>query len=540
MRIKWKKFAVLFLAVALFGTNTISMAEEAVQSRRFSILSISGDEAYVVKGSTKEVKATAGMPLGQGSKVRTGFQTSLYVEADDDKTIKLDSNTQAEITKVSSKSLKITLKSGEIFFNVDKPLGEGEELTFDAAQTSMSIRGTSGVLNYSQNGITFYLIEGEVYWNIGNQIVSLSAGQKAALLPGSQEQLQANGMTSMYELSEVTAFEWNELSAMALEALMEQMEQIDLSAIGLDNQEAQEQAMTQIQQMKQEKQVREEAQMREQEEAQVAVGNAGGAPVRIDGGEPETRRNENRKRPGRGEANEEEPTQPSSSEQETTQEQPTQPNSSEQETTQEQPTQPSSSEQETTQEQPIQPSSSEQETTQEKPTQPSSSEQETTQEKPTQPSSSEQETTQEQPTQPSSSEQETTQEKPTQPSSSEQETTQPNNTEESTEPTSTEGSKPSTETITPTPTLFQKPLPTMVNGTPIYGYFENPSNTLYPDRPIYDYDDKGNPLYLWIGSDWGYPIYGWDSNNSPFFGWDSNGSPIYNIDDLPRVLISSP
>ena len=34
---------------------------------------------------------------------------------------------------------------------------------------------------------------------------------------------------------------------------MEQMEQIDLSAIGLDNQEAQEQAMTQIQQMKQEK-----------------------------------------------------------------------------------------------------------------------------------------------------------------------------------------------------------------------------------------------------------------------------------------------
>ena len=440
MRIKWKKFAVLFLAVALFGTNTISMAEEAVQSRRFSILSISGDEAYVVKGSTKEVKATAGMPLGQGSKVRTGFQTSLYVEADDDKTIKLDSNTQAEITKVSSKSLKITLKSGEIFFNVDKPLGEGEELTFDAAQTSMSIRGTSGVLNYSQNGITFYLIEGEVYWNIGNQIVSLSAGQKAALLPGSQEQLQANGMTSMYELSEVTAFEWNELSAMALEALMEQMEQIDLSAIGLDNQEAQEQAMTQIQQMKQEKQVREEAQMREQEEAQVAVGNAGGAPVRIDGGEPETRRNENRKRPGRGEANEEEPTQPSSSEQETTQEKPT----------------------------------------------------------------------------------------------------QPSNTEESTEPTSTEGSKPTTETITPTPTPFQKPSPTMVNGTPIYGYFKDPSDTVYPERPIYDYDDKGNPLYLWIGSDWGYPIYGWDSNNSPFFGWDSNGSPIYNIDDLPRVLISSP
>ena len=515
MRVKWKKFVVLFLAAALFGTNTISMAEEAVQSRRFSILSISGDEAYVVKGSTKEVKATAGMPLGQGSKVRTGFQTSLYVEADDDKTIKLDSNTQAEITKVSSKSLKITLKSGEIFFNVDKPLGEGEELTFDAAQTSMSIRGTSGVLNYSQNGITFYLIEGEVYWNIGNQIVSLSAGQKAALLPGSQEQLQANGMTSMYELSEVTAFEWNELSAMALEALMEQMEQIDLSAIDLDNQEAQEQAMTQIQQMKQEKQVREEAQMREQEEAQVAVGNAGGAPVRIDGGEPETRRNENRKRPGRGEANEEEPTQPSSSEQETTQEQPTQPNSSEQETTQEQPTQPSSSEQETTQDQP------------------------------TQPSSSEQETTQEQPTQPSSSEQETTQEQPTQPSSSEQETTQPNNTEESTEPTSTEGSKPSTpsttETSTPTPTPFRKPSPSpiKVSGKPVYGYFKA-SDTVYPDRPIYDYDDKGKPLYLWIGSDWGYPIYGWDSNNSPFFGWDSNGSPIYNIDDLPRVLISSP
>ena len=47
MRIQWKKLLVLTLAAALLGANLISMAQESAQSRKFSVISISGDEAYV-------------------------------------------------------------------------------------------------------------------------------------------------------------------------------------------------------------------------------------------------------------------------------------------------------------------------------------------------------------------------------------------------------------------------------------------------------------------------------------------------------------
>lgn len=284
MRIQWKKLIVLSMAATLIGVNMVSLAEESAQSRRFSVLSVSGDEAYVTRGTAKEVKATAGMPLGQGSQVRTGALTSVYVEADDDKTMKLDSNTKAEITKVSSKSLKITLKSGEMFFNVEKPLKAGEELTFDAAQTSMSIRGTSGVLGFYGTSLQFFLIEGQVQWNVGNETVSMEAGQTAVLVPDSGQVLEANGMSSAWQLQSVEGFDWGDLSPLGLEAVLEQRESLDLSAIGLGSREAWLKASQQLQEMKQEKEAKERAQ-KEKEEAQQREAAKGGS-VRIDGKEP--------------------------------------------------------------------------------------------------------------------------------------------------------------------------------------------------------------------------------------------------------------
>ena len=54
---------VVSLAAALLGSNLMSMAQESAQSRTFSVLSVSGDEAYVIKGAGKEVKAAAGIAV---------------------------------------------------------------------------------------------------------------------------------------------------------------------------------------------------------------------------------------------------------------------------------------------------------------------------------------------------------------------------------------------------------------------------------------------------------------------------------------------
>ena len=223
MKIKWKKLLVILLAAALFAVNIKTFADEA-ESRRFSVLSVNGNEAFLTRNS-KEVKATAGLPVGQGNIVRTGANTKIYLETDDSKTLRLDADSKAEITKSSSKLLKITLLEGTLFFNVDKPLKDDEEMNFDAAQTSMSIRGTSGLITITQEEFLLYLIEGTINWNLGSQTITITSGQKVTLksTPGQ----------NTYLLQSIENFTWEDLSLFGLETILEQINNLDLSAIHL-------------------------------------------------------------------------------------------------------------------------------------------------------------------------------------------------------------------------------------------------------------------------------------------------------------------
>lgn len=223
MKIKWKKLLVILLAAALFAVNIKSFADEA-ESRRFSVLSVNGNEAFLTRNS-KEVKATAGLPVGQGNIVRTGANTKIYLETDDSKTIRLDADSKAEITKSSSKLLKITLLDGTLFFNVDKPLKDDEEMNFNAAQTSMSIRGTSGLITITKEELLLYLIEGTINWNLGPQTITITPSQKVTLksIPGQ----------NTYQLQSIENFTWEDLSLFGLETILEQINNLDLSAIHL-------------------------------------------------------------------------------------------------------------------------------------------------------------------------------------------------------------------------------------------------------------------------------------------------------------------
>ena len=223
MKIKWKKLLVILLAAALFAVNIKTFADEA-ESRRFSVLSVNGNEAFLTRNS-KEVKATAGLPVGQGNIVRTGANTKIYLETDDSKTLRLDADSKAEITKSSSKLLKITLLEGTLFFNVDKPLKDDEEMNFNAAQTSMSIRGTSGLITITKEELLLYLIEGTINWNLGPQTITITPGQKVTLksIPGQ----------NTYQLQSIENFTWEDLSLFGLETILEQINNLDLTAIHL-------------------------------------------------------------------------------------------------------------------------------------------------------------------------------------------------------------------------------------------------------------------------------------------------------------------
>lgn len=239
MKLKWKKLTML-LILALTLNVTISALATELESRKLTIIQVDGTQAQIQKQNGSSLRAKKGISLSQGTQVSTGKNTYVYITADEDKTFKMDANTLIEIAKESQKSLKVLLDHGQLFFNVDKPLADDEELTFDAANTSMSIRGTSGWLKSGVNTLEFYLVEGEVIWNVNGQQIPVRAGQKVVLRrvgagtlsPGEEES------EPEYEFESIEDYTWEELPDDALVSVMEHREQIDLSAIGLDTPEA--------------------------------------------------------------------------------------------------------------------------------------------------------------------------------------------------------------------------------------------------------------------------------------------------------------
>ena len=120
----YKLLAIVLAAVMIALPESVFAGESSVESRNIAVLSLDGDNAWVNRGGKKTVSAVSGMKLGEGYTVTTGENTTLYFQIDDDKAVKLDSDSSVEISRASKKKLLLTLKSGEIFFNVTKPVND--------------------------------------------------------------------------------------------------------------------------------------------------------------------------------------------------------------------------------------------------------------------------------------------------------------------------------------------------------------------------------------------------------------------------------
>ena len=355
--------AVFLIALVFLGVNIAAVADDLVgEARSLSVLSVSGDEAVVMRGANREIKAAAGMPLGQGTKAKTGAGTNMYLQADEDKTIKMGSSTLVEITKASAKKLGITLKSGEIFFNVEQKLEDDEEMIFHAAQTSLSIRGTSGFLIQEPGGeTTLFLLEGMVEWSAGEETITLEAGQTGTYVPA--RDMRGDSLKNEGD------FQWEDLDAFCLETLLNDISGIELEDFGLTSDQIPE-ALKRVQELDQE--AREQEAILQSQAESFAQENSPGPdrdglivggrePAEEDGGdndkeipieddrtEAETTEEETTEETTEEETTEEESTE-ETTEEETTEET-TEEETSEEETTEEETTEEETTEEETTEE----------------------------------------------------------------------------------------------------------------------------------------------------------------------------------------------
>lgn len=135
--------------------------------------------------SGTSLRITDGMRLYNGNSLATGKYSYAYISLDSSKAVKLDQSSSATLRQ-NGRSLELLVKSGKLFFNVDKPLGQDESMNVRTSTMVTGIRGTCGVVEVvSQRQSKLYLIEGEVTLGTGDQAVAVRGGQIATVELGS-------------------------------------------------------------------------------------------------------------------------------------------------------------------------------------------------------------------------------------------------------------------------------------------------------------------------------------------------------------------
>lgn len=177
-----KKIA-LFTAFIMIITS-FSFAAEVAKGKTIRLEMYTGS-VEVKSGSGKEISATEKMRVFDGYTVKTLSDSEAYFSLDDTKAVKLGANTEIKIKK-SWFSNKIAVISGELFFNVTKPLGSNESLEISTPTMSMGIRGTSGCVIVNDKGAKAQIYTGKVEGSRGNAKVHINAGEQAVATTGLQ------------------------------------------------------------------------------------------------------------------------------------------------------------------------------------------------------------------------------------------------------------------------------------------------------------------------------------------------------------------
>lgn len=113
---------VLTLAM-IFSLGTSLTFAASTEKAEATSMKIAGMEGTVTiqNAKGKAVAAKDDTRLLSGYTIGTGTSSYCYISLDDSKAIKLDQNTKVSIEK-SGKKIELTLKSGQLFFDVNEKL----------------------------------------------------------------------------------------------------------------------------------------------------------------------------------------------------------------------------------------------------------------------------------------------------------------------------------------------------------------------------------------------------------------------------------
>ena len=203
-----KKYVIVFTILIMMTLCSCSSSPSSAQASDMKLKKYEGE--IEVLNVNQKVKAVAGMNLYDGYGLTTSDTSYSWIDLDQTKLLKMDEKTKTSISK-NDKKLKIRVESGSLFFCVSETLKEEESLEFETRNASLSIRGTTGIVEANnKNYSAFLLIEGEAQIEADGKQEKITTGQKAIIRTDDEgktqiqiEEIAIGGDVKDYVISEI-------------------------------------------------------------------------------------------------------------------------------------------------------------------------------------------------------------------------------------------------------------------------------------------------------------------------------------------------
>jgi len=138
---------VLVMLLAFTVTQPITVS--AIEGRTAELYDYS-NVVTVTRGKT-DINVFKGMRLKEGDKIKTGKDSTAYIEIDSDKVIKLAPSTIVAISNMSGTDkngcINISLSSGKIFNDIKEKLTKNSTYNVETPNAVMGVRGTKFVVD---------------------------------------------------------------------------------------------------------------------------------------------------------------------------------------------------------------------------------------------------------------------------------------------------------------------------------------------------------------------------------------------------------
>ncbi|MDD5832789.1 MAG: FecR family protein [Clostridiales bacterium] len=139
-----KRLVSLLTVICLISAGTFTARADITADASMRLSRTEGTVSVTNK-TGKNASIINNMKLFDGYGVSTDASSYAWITLDDSKAVKLDAVSAVSVAQ-EGKKLELKLNSGNLFFNVDKPLQEDETLNIRSSTMVTGIRGTSGVV----------------------------------------------------------------------------------------------------------------------------------------------------------------------------------------------------------------------------------------------------------------------------------------------------------------------------------------------------------------------------------------------------------